>query len=148
MENYEKLKRIGRGNYGTVYVARDVRNGRWYCLKKILMEAHSDEERKSALQEVAVLRHLDHPGIVRYHEHFVHDDSLCMVMAYCEGGDLAQAIKHQAKQEMHFSEAHALDWFVQIVLALHHVHKHNILHRDLKTQNIFIQITKVRDGRP
>ena len=45
MEAYEVGKRIGRGNYGSVYVARDKRNQRWYCLKMILMEAHSDEER-------------------------------------------------------------------------------------------------------
>lgn len=39
-----------------------------------------------AQQEVQVLRSLDHPGIVRYHEHFVHGETLCVVMAYCEGG--------------------------------------------------------------
>ena len=61
-----------------------------------------------------------------------------MVMAYCEGGDLAQHIKRQAKKEVHFDEAVILDWFVQIVMALHHVHLQKILHRDLKTQNIFL----------
>ena len=90
MQNYEVGKRIGRGNYGTVHVAKDRRNKRWYCLKQILMEAHSDEERQQAEEEVRMLSSLDHPGIVRYHEHFVHEDSLCVVMAYCEGGDLAQ----------------------------------------------------------
>ena len=45
MEAYELGKRIGRGNYGSVYVAKDKRNARWYCLKMIMMEAHSDEER-------------------------------------------------------------------------------------------------------
>ena len=45
MEAYELGKRIGRGNYGSVYVAKDTRNSRWYCLKMIMMEAHSEEER-------------------------------------------------------------------------------------------------------
>ena len=45
MDNYEIGKRIGRGNYGSVHVAKDKRNQRWYCLKMIMMEAHSDEER-------------------------------------------------------------------------------------------------------
>ena len=74
MENYEKIKRIGRGNYGTVYFVRDLRNGKGYCLKKIVMEAHSEEERSQAMLEVGLLRKLDHPGIVKYHEHFVDDD--------------------------------------------------------------------------
>jgi len=108
------------------------------------MEAHSDEEREKAQQEVAVLRGLDHPGIVRYHEHFVHEDSLCVVMHYCEGGDLSQLIKRRAKSETFFEEHEVIDLFVQIVMALHYVHQKHILHRDLKTQNIFI--TKARDG--
>ena len=122
MENYKLGKRIGRGNYGTVYVALDKRNNRWYCLKTIVMEAHSDEEREKAQQEVEVLRGLDHPGIVRYHEHFVNEDSLCVVMAYCEGGDLAQLIKKRAKAEAHFAEHEVINYFVQIVMALHYVH--------------------------
>lgn len=81
------------------------------------MEAHSDEEREQAQEEVRMLKSLDHPGIVRYHEHFVHEDSLCVVMAYCEGGDLAQCIKKRAKAEHHFQEPEVLDWFIQIVLA-------------------------------
>ncbi|EOD15780.1 hypothetical protein EMIHUDRAFT_459269 [Emiliania huxleyi CCMP1516] len=95
MDNYADLKRIGRGNYGTVALARDVRNGRDYCLKQISMEAFTEDERAQAQQEVEVLRSLDHPGIVRYHEHFM-------------------------------------------VMALRYVHSKRILHRDLKTQNIFI----------
>ena len=51
---------------------------------------------EKAQQEVEVLRGLDHPGIVRYHEHFVHEDQLCVVMLYCEGGDLSNRIKERA----------------------------------------------------
>lgn len=144
MDNYERGKRIGRGNYGTVYIAKDRRNGHWYCLKMIMMEASTGEEKDKAKQEVDVLRGLDHPGIVRYHEDFVHEDSLCVVMHYCEGGDLAQCIKRRAKEQAYFTEHEVLDYFVQIVMALHYVHSKHILHRDLKTQNIFI--ARSRDG--
>ena len=116
MEQYEVGKRIGRGNYGSVYVAKDKRNQRWYCLKMIMMEAHSEEEREKAQQEVEVLRGLDHPGIVRYHEHFVYEDQLCVVMHYCEGGDLSQHIKVRAKHEDFFQQHEVIDFFVQIVM--------------------------------
>ena len=146
MENYDSMRLIGRGNYGRVYLARDTRNGKYYCLKQVQMETYSPEERRVAQQEVEVLRTLDHPGIVRYREHFLHGDSLCVVMTYCEGGDLAATIKRRAKKEDRFTEAEVLDWFVQLVMALHHVHSKKILHRDLKTQNIFItkNLVKVR----
>jgi NIMA (never in mitosis gene a)-related kinase len=146
MENYDSMRKIGRGNYGTVYLARDTRNGKHYCLKQIQMETYSAEERANAQQEVEVLRTLDHPGIVRYREHFLHGDSLCVVMTYCEGGDLAATIKRRAKKEDNFTEAEVLDWFVQLVMALHHVHSKKILHRDLKTQNIFITKNLVKLG--
>ena len=54
MDHYELGKRIGRGNYGTVYVARDLTNNRWYCLKMIMMEAHSDEERGTQSERLAL----------------------------------------------------------------------------------------------
>ena len=62
------------------------------------------------------MRGLDHPGIVRYHEHFVHEEQLCVVMHYCEGGDLSQHIKRRAKHEQPFAEHEAIDLFVQIVM--------------------------------
>ena len=146
MENYDSMRKIGRGNYGTVYLARDTRNGKHYCLKQIQMETYSAEERANAQQEVEVLRTLDHPGIVRYREHFLHGDSLCVVMTYCEGGDLAATIKRRAKKEDNFTEAEVLDWFVQLVMALHHVHSKKILHRDLKTRNLFLGEGGVKIG--
>ena len=65
-----------------------------------------------------VLAALDHPGVVRYHEHFQHEDSLCVVMAYCEGGDLAKEIKARSQAEpepRHFSEEAIIDWLIQVI---------------------------------
>ena len=91
-----------------------------------------------AEREVELLRTLDHPGVVRYHEHFIHNESLVVVMAYCNGGDLSAEIKRRAAASRPFTEPQVLDWFVQMVLALKYIHSKRILHRDLKTQNIFI----------
>ena len=63
--NYECLRRIGRGNYGTVYHARDMCNGREYCVKQIEMVSFSQAERDAAQREVQLLASLDHPGVVR-----------------------------------------------------------------------------------
>ena len=63
--NYECLRRIGRGNDGTGYHARDMCNGREYCVKQIEMVSFSQAERDAAQREVQLLASLDHPGVVR-----------------------------------------------------------------------------------
>jgi serine/threonine protein kinase len=68
---------------------------------------------------------------------FVHKNrQLCIVMAFCEGGDLSTLI--EKRKMRYFPESEVLSWFLQISLALQYMHEEHILHRDLKTQNIFL----------
>src|SRR5207237_1272345 len=97
----------------------------------------SKSERDGALQEVKLLARLRHPFIVTYRESFLDSkDVLHIIMAYCEGGDLTSKIK--AANGAHFSEEKVLDWFVQLALALQFCHSRKIIHRDLKSQNVFL----------
>lgn len=59
-------------------------------------------------------------------------------MDFADGGDLGKCLVKQKESGTYLREEQALEWFVQIALALKHIHSHNILHRDLKTQNIFL----------
>ena len=65
-------------------------------------------------------------------------------MEYCEGGDLYQKIKNNKGKT--FAETQIMEWFVQMCLALYYLHDKKILHRDLKTQNIFLRNTRVKLG--
>ncbi len=67
-------------------------------------------------------------------ESFLEKGKLCIVMGYADGGDLSQKIAEVKKAGKSFSEEEALDYFVQICLAMQHVHDKRILHRDLKCQ--------------
>ncbi len=145
MRHYEGLRKIGRGSYGTVYLVCDKRDRQYYCLKQVWLGG-PPAERASAELEVRTLRSLDHPSIVSYHDHFVHQDGLCLVMTYCEGGDLSQQIRQHAERREPFSEAQVVDWFVQLAMALHYVHSKGILHRDLKSQNVFLTNNFVKLG--
>ena len=79
-----------------------------------------------------------HHNIVRYCEAFVERKKLYIVLEFAKYGDLSHVIKKQQSKRRFMSEHQVMTLFVQICLALRHLHKHNILHRDLKPQNIFV----------
>lgn len=68
-------------------------------------------------------------------------DVLCIVMDYADGGDLSSCLSRRNGRLI--DEEIVLDWFVQTTLALKHIHDRKILHRDLKTQNIFLTRSRV-----
>jgi NIMA (never in mitosis gene a)-related kinase 1/4/5 len=93
------------------------------------------------MREVNLLRDMDHPNILRYHDSFVDDATrLCIVTEFCNAGDLYTDIQARKEAESPLTENEVMDIFVQVLLALHHVHGKRVLHRDLKSQNIFISL--------
>ncbi|KAM4575305.1 serine/threonine-protein kinase Nek1 isoform 2-T2 [Fundulus diaphanus] len=136
MEKYEKVKQIGEGSFGKAILVKSKEDGRHYVIKEIGISGMSSKERQESRREVAVLANMSHPNIVQYKESFEEGGCLYIVMDYCEGGDLFKKINSQ--KGVLFPEGQILDWFVQICLALKHVHDRKILHRDIKSQNIFL----------
>ncbi|XP_076582578.1 serine/threonine-protein kinase Nek1 isoform X2 [Chaetodon auriga] len=136
MDKYEKVKKIGEGSFGKAVLVKSKEDGRQYVIKEIGISGMSSKERQESRKEVAVLANMSHPNIVQYKESFEEGGCLYIVMDYCEGGDLFKKINSQ--KGVLFSEEQIMDWFVQICLALKHVHDRKILHRDIKSQNIFL----------
>ncbi|XP_074525003.1 serine/threonine-protein kinase Nek1 isoform X2 [Halichoeres trimaculatus] len=136
MDKYEKVKKIGEGSFGKAVLVKSKEDGHQYVIKEIGISGMSSKERQESRKEVAVLANMSHPNIVQYKESFEEGGCLYIVMDYCEGGDLFKKINSQ--KGVLFSEQQILDWFVQICLALKHVHDRKILHRDIKSQNIFL----------
>ena len=106
------------------------------------------KQREDAINEVHVLKAMRHPYIITYKESFMDKKCLCIVMDYADGGDLYTKIANQKKiGKVMYSEDQILDWFVQMALAIKHIHDRKILHRDLKTQNIFMtQTNQIKIG--
>ncbi|KGL98255.1 Serine/threonine-protein kinase Nek4, partial [Charadrius vociferus] len=118
-----------------------------YVIKKLNLKNASNREKKAAEQEAQLLSQLKHPNIVTYRESWQGEDGLLyIVMGFCEGGDLYHKLKEQKGKLL--PENQVVEWFVQIAMALQYLHEKHILHRDLKTQNVFLtraNIIKVGD---
>lgn len=85
MEDYEKIRIVGRGAYGTVYLCRRLVDNYLVIIKQIPVEEMTKEERQSALNEVTVLSRFKHPNIIRYFHSFVEDKALMIAMEYAQG---------------------------------------------------------------
>ncbi|KAI1238386.1 hypothetical protein IHE44_0013112 [Lamprotornis superbus] len=134
MDKYIKVRKIGEGSFGKAILVKAKEDGQQYVIKEINISKMSNKEREESRREVAVLANMKHPNIVLYRESFEENGCLYIVMDYCEGGDLFKKIN--AQKGVLFSEDQILDWFVQICLALKHIHDRKILHRDINTAEL------------
>ena len=144
-ETYKKVSTLGVGSFGTAYLVECQSDKSYAVIKQIDIAAMSEEERRETLREAKILEVLNHPNIVRFREVYkTKKGKLCIVMDFADGGDLQSKIKerHKAKDVKgrmdYMSEDELLNQFTQICLAMKHVHDKKILHRDLKSQNIFM----------
>lgn len=136
MDKYTKVRTIGKGSYGFAILVRNNLSNKLYIMKVIDIASLDRKQKEEALNEIHVLRAMRHPYIVTYVESFLEKRCLCIVMEYAEGGDLYTRLGQM--RENRLPEAVVLDWFVQICLAMKYIHDRKILHRDLKSQNIFL----------
>ena len=141
---YEVLKVVGKGAFGQALLVRHQSSHVAFVAKEIDMTNMSKRDIDGSRNEVAVLAQLDHPNITKFIESFENNNKIYIVMEYADGGDLAAKIKKQ-KRELRkpFSEDQILTYFIQVCLALKHLHKKHILHRDLKTMNVFLTSSDV-----
>ncbi|XP_061916875.1 serine/threonine-protein kinase Nek3 isoform X3 [Entelurus aequoreus] len=135
MEGYSVHKVIGEGSFGRALLAECKNTQEKYVVKEIqLPKKESKAER--CRREAVLLSAMKHAHIVTFHEAFEADHLLCIVMEYCGGGDILQKIQQQKSK--HFGVDHILRWFAEMCAGASHIHEKRVLHRDLKSKNIFL----------
>ena len=143
---YERVRVLGRGSYGAAVLVRRRADGQRFVMKEVDVSHMGARERDASELEARVLQNLRHPNVVRCHSSFLSRRKLCIVMEWCQEGDLYGLLKKQRGQLL--DEDRVLDLFVQTALAIKHCHDRKLLHRDIKSQNIFLAkggIVKVGD---
>lgn len=136
-ELYKRIKLLGEGSFGKAYLVESLRDSTKCVIKQMDLSNMSEDETRETIKEARVLELFKHPNIVRFKEVYkTKKGKLCIVMEYAEGGDLQMKI--QAQNGRYFTENQILDWFTQLCLALKHVHDRKIIHRDLKSPNVFL----------
>nr|XP_016851467.1 PREDICTED: serine/threonine-protein kinase Nek3 [Anolis carolinensis] len=144
MEQYNVLKILGEGSYGRVLLVQHRNKNQKYAMKEIRLPKSVLDKEKS-WNESILLAKMKHPNIVTFSESFEADGHLNIVMEYCDDGDLMQKIKLQ--KEKLFPENTILDWFTQICLGVKYIHDKRVMHRDIKSKNVFLtQHGKVKLG--
>ncbi len=134
-EEYELKEKLGEGSYGCVYKVIQKKTNYLRAVKAIKKKNVDKDE---FLNEIEVLKTLDHPNIIKLFDCYFDRNFYYMVEEYCSGGDLFDYIQ----KEKCFNERKASIIFKQLLSAVNHLHKKNIVHRDLKPENIVFIKTK------
>ena len=140
MENFEIISKLGAGGFSKVYKVKRKIDNQIYALKKVHILNLSEKQKLSSLNEIRVLASINSKYVVNYKEAFLDekDSTLCLVMEYADRGDLANRIKEQKKKGKYFNERDIWRIFIQLVKGLKALHDLKILHRDIKSSNIFL----------
>ena len=139
IHGYEIKQQIGTGSYGVVYKVQ--KDNKVYVLKQIPINPNSTiSQIDSVKNEAKILSSLKSKYVVEYYDSFEENNCLNIIMEYCEGGDLGTYISNYQKMNINTSLNEDFIWkvFIQICFGLYDIHKQNILHRDLKSLNIFL----------
>ena len=138
IKDYIIKTRLGVGSYGTVYKVCKKTTGKIYVIKQISLLGLTEKEILEYKSEAKLLSSIKSNYVVKYFDSFIDNHNLNILMEYCDGGDLYQYLEKNKKKKIKLKEKTIWQIFIQMLIGLNSIHKKKILHRDIKSQNIFL----------
>jgi calcium-dependent protein kinase len=132
---YTIEKRLGEGSFGEVYKVRHKNLDIVRAMKKIVRRSKSAENEREVLNEMELLKNIDHPHIVKIFEFYITKSAYFLITEICRGGELFDRISTHGP----LNESQAAYIMYQVFSSVYNCHSRNILHRDLKPENILIE---------
>lgn len=143
-EEYIKVKELGSGAFGSVFLVKQKFGGEIRAMKEISKTSLLDSEDPNTIKnEFNVLRKLDHPNVMKIYEIFEDKENIYLINEYCNGGDLAEKMDKYGV----FCEFLLKYIMYQVFIAVNFLHVKNVLHGDLKRENILaVYINEKKEG--
>lgn len=139
LKEFELLKELGKGSFGSVYMVRRKLDNIIYALKRVKIFQLSSKEKENALNEIRLLASIQHQNIIGYKEAFFEEESktLNIVLELADDGDIEKRIKICKKLGKKMPEKEIWSASIQMLRGLRALHANNIMHRDIKCANVF-----------
>ena len=132
LENYEKIQRIGKGSYSSVYKVRNKNTNLIRAMK--IIPKNFQKDNAEIMREIEILKNLDHPNVMKIYEFLEDDKNYYLIEEFCDEGDLETALDNKKI----YCEFLVKFIMYQVFLAVNYLHSNNIVHQDIKKKNISI----------
>ena len=129
---YTFLNKIKSGGYGQVYLAQNNVTNEHVAIKQVNCNELTYDEIETISREQLYMSTLNHRNIIKYRGFFKYENNIYTVMDYAKGGELGKYVREKGKLD----ENEAKRIFMQIYKGVSHMHTKNLIHRDLKPNNI------------
>ncbi|KAA6352697.1 MAG: putative Serine/threonine protein kinase, partial [Streblomastix strix] len=141
MDDFEIIRELGSGTFGAAYHARNKITGEQVAIKKIKCPTEMAEQ--EAQHEIDTHQQAKFRYIANFMDSFTEVDedgtnTFCLVMEFCDQGNLTDYIKKKQNRRSHIKEEYAWNILIQLVMGVNYMHSKRLVHRDLKPDNVFL----------
>ncbi|KAE9415595.1 hypothetical protein Angca_007000, partial [Angiostrongylus cantonensis] len=135
LEDFEVGRPLGKGKFGSVYLARIKENGFFVALKVMFKsQLRRSNVEHQLRREIEIQGHLRHPNILRMYTYFWDEKKIYLVLEYAQGGEMYKYLKKKTR----FDEEKTAVFIFQMADALNYCHEKKVIHRDIKPENLLI----------
>ena len=137
LDNFESQKMLGEGGFGKVYLCKNKKNGKQYAIKLIKKSIIIEQNMQAQInREVLIMYKLQHNNIISIYNHFEDDDHIYLIQEYLKGQELYKMMLNAPGKKLKPEQVAQI--IHQLCFALKEIHSNNIIHRDIKAENIYI----------